>query len=246
MHSLRFYQYFFRVAIILSMIGVIGYLNMKAYVVEGAEKSTSKATIEFVPTTDQVIPMNPKNPTEALDSTYQRRSSTANIEKGELRLDYVAMPNFVTDRTSLYHEANKLSSDVRFIQISNLASMNSTWMVTAKMNEVKSQATNEVIPEAELILDNSELSSISQTDSPKMNQAISLHADGEQVPIVYAAPGTGRGIWLQHWPEEGDVANQSSFRFESLTSNAHTKEQIKDVYQTEITWTLTSAPTEPE
>lgn len=235
MNGLRFLQHFIKLFLILGLVVVMSSLYSSSLAV--AEKRTSEATIEFVPVSQEMTPMNPEKPSEALAPDQKQVKDTFATEQAELRLDYVAMPRILHNKKYEADDETNQQDKKRFLQIANLSSMNSIWMVTANMADVRHAKTKELIHGAELTLENSQLSSLSHTGSPKANTSITLRADGEAVPIVVATSGNGRGIWLQSWDEDTSKASYH------LASHTSPKKQ-EDGYETDITWTLVTAPFE--
>ena len=198
----------------------------------------SQATVEFTAPTEPVAPVNPEDPTQPNPDAGDAGNITG--QEGPLSLDYVSHLDFGNQIISTSQEVYEATTDLPYIQVSDLRGTGEGWEVIAQVSHFNNEGIDS-LPGSSIQLNNGNAVSTSTTDGPVINPSINLVTGRDPVNVVTAAPkedgstvstAQGLGTWVMRWLGESEGTN------EKVTLTVPGSTASVGNHTATITWTL--------
>lgn len=229
-------------AIVLLSLGV----KPLAAIAESSDSTgSSNAEVQFEEgsTVPEIVdPTDPDKPIDKEDPDNPTDKPTE--EDGPLSLDYVSSVDFGKQSISGQKAVYESTSLKPFIQVTDARGTGNGWHVTAEASGFSTEEGTPSLRGATLAFNNGSVLSTSGNVSgtPKANTNIALATDGTPANVVTAGEDEGLGTWINRWFPTDSSDNETN---DNVTLEIPAGSASKGAHSAEITWTLTSAPTEP-
>lgn len=215
-------------------------------VISAESSGNSDAIVNFTEGTtppDVVDPTDPDKPIDKEDPENPTNPPTENT--GPLSMDYVSSVDFGTNQISSKRAVYESTSKKPFIQVSDARGTGSGWDVTASVSNFVNDSGESSLPGAALSFENGEIKTtsdnVSQDNPPTGSQNIVLATDGTPANVMTANNDQGLGTWIERWfPTKQESSTNNNVTLAVPAGSAST-----GTHTAEVTWTLTSAPTQP-
>lgn len=203
----------------------------------------SQATVEFTAPTEPVAPVNPEDPTQPNPDAGDAGNITG--QEGPLSLDYVSHLDFGNQIISTSQEVYGATTDLPYIQVSDLRGTGEGWEVIAQVSHFNNEGIDS-LPGSSIQLNNGDAVSTSTTDGPGVTQAINLETNGEAANIATATAkdesgvlntAQGLGTWVMRW-----LSDSTSETNDNVTLTIPGSSASAGSHEATITWTLSSTP----
>lgn len=247
------------VLVTLSVLGVSVAAAVPAYADGGSY--TTKANINFTPSTDHVSPVNPDNP----DNNNPVKPVTPNGDdvtpgtEGPLSLDYVSDFDFGSQKISSKNQTyfakaqgykDSTTNSVLYAQVTDSRGTGAGWTLSVAQ---PAQFTNggKELKGAQIGISN--LSAVTQADSDagsatSGNNFTLVPGTGDQT-VMSAKANTGQGTWVARMgnadnlvTEKGDDDAQRTVDNAVSLSVPGASNKLAGQYTTTLNWTLSDVP----
>ena len=201
----------------------------------------SKASIQFLPGTGPVNPVDPEDPSTPLDPTDPNNPTDPGTgNDGALTLDYVSSIDFGSHEVSSNTEVYSSTSKKPFIQVTDRRGTGAGWTVTASASQF-TNGSAQTLQGAVLTFKNAEEVSTTLYGAPTPETTVTLNADGtSSSKVVSAKVNTGLGTWVNRW--FGATPNDTASLNNNVTLTVPAGSATVGSHEATITWTLTDAP----
>lgn len=191
--------------------------------------------------------VDPTDPTDPVDPTDPDVDPGTN---GPLSIDYVSNFHFgeqtiVAGEATTYHAElteidgkDGLKEVANFLQVTDARANGAGWHLDVKQNGQFETENGQELAGATMTLQNSTLTSVSNSDAPTAEQEVVLDPEAGVVSVINAEEDQGMGTWSNSFGANAEQGAESV----QLDLPANVKLSTEDQYKTTLTWELTDAP----
>ncbi|MFS7404076.1 WxL domain-containing protein [Carnobacterium maltaromaticum] len=244
--------------IALSAIVLTTLVNVAPALAAEDKTYTSNGIVEFVPSTDPTLPVDPTdpdptNPVVPIDPTDPEGPEPGT--NGPLSIDYASSLDFgknkIINKDEVYYaNAQELTNGKfvpNYVQVSDNRGTNTGWALTVKQEgQFENKTTQHKVLTGSVIKLSNGVAASNQIDvTAPLSPSIELDASGAASNVMTAANETGSGTWVDRFgtvtAEEVEGETVQKNKAISLEVPGSTpKDAVK--YSTQLTWTLTDTP----
>ncbi|MGF9853101.1 WxL domain-containing protein [Bacillus paramobilis] len=229
--------------------GLIVTGGVSAFAADGGEYK-SNAIIEFEPSTDPTLPVDPTDPgnpdpVNPIDPTDPNGPNPGT--NGPLSIDYASSLDFgkqkITSTNQVYKAAaqkfNERGDGPNYVQVTDNRGTETGWSLQVKQDgQFKSESGKELTG-AEITFNNGVVNTVSASQKPSVVQSsFSLTPEGTGVAenIMSAKAGEGAGTYVLAFGDDSTAADSIELSVPGKTT------KYAEKYSTSLTWTLTDVP----
>lgn len=217
----------------------------------------TSGSVEFIPSTDVTLPVDPTDPDTVVTPTNPGGTTVTPGTPGPLSIDFASTLDFGLNQISSVDQTYFANPQVvsitaedstvttknvpNYVQVTDNRGTNSGWTLKVKQNGQLTNATaplNTTLTGAQISLKNgTAVSNMSGVTSPTTISNIILDPSGAESIVMSAAVNTGAGTWVDAFGAietvDGVEKNTSVTLF---VPGSTPKDAVK--YSTTLTWTL--------